>query len=118
MTKTKKYLPATIALLLALLLPVFPVMADWMGGINNAASSSGLPENTIYNVIKTILQWLLRLFTLIAVLMFVVYGLMFITAGSGKASQTAKEGVKYAIVGIFIGLDGHAFFYGFANRID
>jgi H+/Cl- antiporter ClcA len=110
--KTKKNLALSLCFLPLFLFfagasPIFA--ADpWEAGLNLARDNSGLPETSLDDVILTVLKWLLLIFTFIAVIAFIVAGLMFLTSG-GNSTQTenAKNYVKYAIIGIAVGLSGY-----------
>ncbi|MDZ7612180.1 MAG: hypothetical protein U5L10_05435 [Candidatus Moranbacteria bacterium] len=81
--------------------------ADWNDGIEEIRNYN-LPEMSIYGIIVALLQWLLMIFTAIAVISFIVYGIMFLAAGASKdAAEKAKNGVQYSIMGIVIGLAGY-----------
>lgn len=87
----------------------FPAHADWINGMDLARTFSGLPStNQVEDVVLNIMLWLLRLFTLIAVIGFVVNGLMYIMAGASSGlAEKAKKGVGFAIAGVAIGLAGY-----------
>lgn len=113
MTKnTKKKLALSLCCLPLFLFfaSAIPALAasPWAEGINLARDNSGLPETRLDDVIFTVLRWLLSIFTFLAVIAFVVAGIMFLTSG-GNSSQTeaAKNYVKYAIIGVAVGLSGY-----------
>lgn len=73
--------------------------------IESVADISGVPKNTFYGVVLAILLWLLRIFTIAAVIAFIVSGIMFLLAGTNKdMAEKAKSGVTYSIIGITVAL--------------
>lgn len=85
------------------------VSADWTDGLSLAGIFSGLPTILeVDQVIFNVLQWLLRIFTFLAVISFIVNGLMFILSGGNTDMATrAKKGVAYSIIGVAVGLSGY-----------
>lgn len=97
----------SIISLLLLSAPLHSLLADWSTGIGTAgtfALPNAMPENILINF----LLWLTYILTIIAVLAFVISGIMFLTSG-GNSEQTgrAKEFVKYSIIGIIVSLSGY-----------
>lgn len=86
--------------------------ADWIEGLG-VAGSFGLPNSPgIEWVISGLLMWLLRIFTLLAVISFVVTGIMYFGAGSNQdMAEKAKSGVTLSIIGVAIGLSGYIIIY-------
>lgn len=109
MSRLVKKLALPVFLLIAVLFSANPAYADWINGMELARTFSGLPStNQVEDVVLNIMLWLLRLFTLIAVIGFVINGLMYILAGSSSAlAEKAKKGVGFGIAGIAIGLAGY-----------
>ncbi len=109
---TKKILSVAFCLLslFLFLLQAVPVSASnpWSNGLNLARNNSGLPENQAEDVIFTFLNWLLLIFTFISVIAFIIAGIMFLTAGGNtQQADSARNYVKYAIIGIAVGLSGY-----------
>lgn len=113
MTKnTKKYLALSLYCLplFLFLIGTIPAFAasPWESGLNLARDNSGLPETRLDDVIFTVLRWMLSIFTFLAVIAFVIAGMMFLTSGGNSSqTETAKNYVKYAIIGIIVGLSGY-----------
>lgn len=102
---TKKI--TSLVILLALFAGARIVSADWQVGLYSAGLY-GLPDNSVTNIIDNTLLWILRIFTLLAVISFVVTGIMFLMSGSNTAmAEKAKAGVGYSIIGIVVGLIGY-----------
>lgn len=79
----------------------------WDAGMVNA-KAAGLPDQTIYNIISSTLQWMLAILGFIAIIAFVISGLLYLTAAGdeGQAEQ-AKNAMKYAIIGVIVALVGY-----------
>jgi hypothetical protein len=76
------------------------------GQIN--AERSGLPTGTIYNIIGSTLQWLLAILGFIAVIGFVISGILYLTAAGNEAQiEKAKNAMTYSIVGVIVALMGY-----------
>lgn len=67
----------------------------------------GLPDSTIYQIIYAFLQWLLQIFTFLAVIGFVMSGIIFVTAGASGRADTARAWLVNTIIGIIVGLSGY-----------
>ena len=94
-------------LLLILLSPLAIVQADWIAGINKAGTF-GLPNASVDTIVIEFLFWILAIFTILAVISFVITGIMFFTAGANtENAEKAKKMVTYSIIGITIGLSGY-----------
>ena len=85
------------------------VSADWTRGLELARAFSELPHgNNAEQVVFAVLMWLLAIFTFLAVIAFIVNGLMFILSGGNVDMATrAKKGVTYSIIGVAVGLSGY-----------
>lgn len=83
-------------------------LAGWSDQIGMINIDANLPESTLAEVIRTLLLYLLAIFTMLSVLSFVIYGVMFLMGGVNKdAADSARKGVTYSITGIVIGLSGY-----------
>jgi cytochrome bd-type quinol oxidase subunit 2 len=72
-----------------------------------SGSSTGLPETDIAQVLTNVMNWLLSLVGLLAIFMFVVAGVQYLTAaGDEKQTETAKSTMKNAAVGVAVSLLG------------
>jgi cytochrome bd-type quinol oxidase subunit 2 len=73
---------------------------------------TGLPETEAGQVIVNIMYWLLGMLGLLAMVMFVVSGIMYLTAGGDeKNTEHAKNNIKYAIIGVAVALLGYTIVY-------
>ncbi|NTW14766.1 MAG: hypothetical protein HGA38_00160 [Candidatus Moranbacteria bacterium] len=74
-----------------------------------SASSTGLPDTAADTVVINIMNWLLGMLGLLAMIMFVVSGIMYLTAGGDeKRTESAKNNIKYAVIGVAVALLGYA----------
>jgi hypothetical protein len=70
-------------------------------------SGTGLPENSIMNIIKGIMNWLLALVGILGVIGFAIAGILYLTAaGDEDRIKTAKSAMTYSIIGVIIALLG------------
>lgn len=86
--------------------------AQWTGGggarsgLGNSGSV-GLPGGTVYNIISQTLAWLLGILGFIAIIGFVISGILYLTsAGNDSQAEQAKNAMKYSIIGVIVGLVG------------
>ncbi len=67
----------------------------------------GLSGTSIFELLSTILNWLLSLVGILGVLGFVVSGIMYLTAaGDTKAIDRAKSIMLYSVIGVIVALVG------------
>ncbi|NTW89796.1 MAG: hypothetical protein HGB37_02725 [Candidatus Moranbacteria bacterium] len=77
-----------------------------------SGASTGLPETEIGQVVINIMYWLLGMLGLLAIVMFVVSGIMYLTAGGDeKNTEHAKNNMKYAVIGVAVALLGYTIVY-------
>jgi hypothetical protein len=70
-------------------------------------TNTGLSSASIYDILSDIFLWLMGLFTIFAVIAFVISGIQYLTsAGDSEQIETAKRNAKYALLGVVIGLSG------------
>ena len=73
-------------------------------------TGTGLPENAagIPGVIANVLKWLLLIFGALAIIAFVISGIIYLTsAGDEDQIKKAKQAMIYAVLGVIIGLAGY-----------
>ncbi|MBT6753923.1 hypothetical protein HN784_01425 [bacterium] len=75
--------------------------------INRNMASTGLNNTSVAQIIFTILQWLLLILTFLAVMGFVISGIMYITAGGSDRADEARKWLTYSIIGIIVALLGY-----------
>ncbi|NTW29927.1 MAG: hypothetical protein HGB34_03945 [Candidatus Moranbacteria bacterium] len=77
-----------------------------------SSSTTGLPDTAADQVVINIMNWLLGMLGLLAMIMFVVSGIMYLTAGGDeKNTEHAKNNIKYAIIGVAVALLGYTIMY-------
>ncbi|NLC31535.1 MAG: hypothetical protein GX765_05805 [Candidatus Moranbacteria bacterium] len=97
--KTKKTFYTVASSLL--LLPAM-VSAQW-----EVSNDGALPDGTIYEIIRSIMNWLLALVGIIGVIGFVIAGIIYLTAaGDSSKAETAKNAMTYSIIGVIVALMG------------
>ena len=70
-------------------------------------TGTGLPDNSIMNIIKGIMNWLLALVGILGVIGFAIAGILYLTAaGDEERIKTAKSAMTYSIIGVIIALLG------------
>jgi len=71
-------------------------------------SNTGLPDKPVADILTNVLNWLLGIFTTIAIIAFVISGFQYLTsAGDDTQIETAKKNMKWSIVGVLVGLSGY-----------
>lgn len=74
---------------------------------NASIGSTGLSEITVRGMITLIMNWLLYLLAALAVLGFVIAGILYITAAGDEAkTEKAKGLITYSIIGLVVALLG------------
>ena len=68
---------------------------------------AGLDDTPVADIVETVMLWLLLIFTYIAVIGFIISGVMYITAGGSGRAEEAKKWMVYSIIGTAIGLSGY-----------
>ena len=68
---------------------------------------TNLPSGSIFEIINNIMKWLLGLISFIAIIGFVIAGILYLTAaGDEKRIESAKKAMVYSIVGVVVALVG------------
>jgi len=76
-----------------------------IGGLGG--SSSGLPSESILGIVQNILYWLLGILSAVALIGFIISGIMYLTAaGDETQAGKAKKAMLYSIIGVIVGLSG------------
>jgi len=80
-------------------------MTGGMGG--GGMGMAGLPSGTVTGVVATFLQWLLGIFGLLALISFLISGIMYFSAvGNKEDAEKAKKNMEWSIIGVIVGLAG------------
>ncbi|MDO8565884.1 MAG: pilin [Candidatus Moranbacteria bacterium] len=70
-------------------------------------STTGLANKSVYSIIGTFMNWLLGLVGVLAVIAFVISGILYLTAaGNEEQVEKAKGIMTYAIIGLVVALLG------------
>lgn len=70
-------------------------------------AATNLPLASVTTIIRDIMYWLLQLVGILAVIGFVIAGILYLTAaGSDDRIATAKSALLYSIIGIIVALGG------------
>jgi hypothetical protein len=110
----KKFYYFTFFALLALALSNF-ASAQW---IPESYIGTGLPHESIYNIIYSFLFWLLAIFGMIALIGFAISGIMYLTsAGNDTQIESAKKAMKWSLVGVVVGLIGLVILFAVTNLL-
>lgn len=88
---------------------VLPILALAQFDPSRGLAASGLSNTPFYLVLVSIMQYLLLIFTVVAVIGFIVSGLIFITAGASGRAEVGQKWLVYTIIGIIVGLVGYIF---------
>lgn len=95
---------------LALLLTVLglPLLVGAQFNPTTGAGGTNLSTDSLYDTLVNILNILLGIIAVLAVLGFVISGIMFITAGgSSDRAESAKSWLIYSIIGVAVALIGY-----------
>jgi len=81
-----------------------PALAFAQFGLPNGTN---LPDNSIMNIIKGIMNWLLALVGILGVIGFAIAGILYLTAaGDEDRIGLAKRAMTWSIVGVIVALLG------------
>lgn len=84
-----------------------PALAGAQFDPSREVGSANLSDASFFEVLVTIMQYLLAILTILGVIGFIISGIIYITAaGAGKA-EMAQKWLLYSIVGILVGLIGY-----------
>ncbi len=80
----------------------------WTAGFQNVKDQSELPNATIRQIVSGFMMWLLAILGFIAIIAFIVSGLLYLTAaGNDGQIKTAKAAMTWSIVGVIVALVGY-----------
>lgn len=110
MNSIKKIFYAVFALILVstplTALGAAPVSSGYNAD-NTAKVALGLSNEPIFVIITVFMNWLLGIIGVLAVVAFVIAGILYLTsAGDEDQAEKAKEVIKYAIIGLVVALLG------------
>jgi len=116
MKKTKKILlVAPLSVSLAII--VLPSIIFAEGVV--IPSDTGLPQGSdLKTVVENFMKWLLMIFGFLAIIAFIISGIMYLTSGGDKErAETAKKAMNYAIIGVVVGLAGYVIIQAVENML-
>lgn len=65
------------------------------------------PQDGVRAVLSGVLNWMLGIIGIVALISFAISGIMYLTsAGESGQAETAKDAMKYSIIGIIVALSG------------
>jgi len=100
--KTKK-----VAYFIGSLALVAPFAALAAGLDTSAGGGTGLPDSSLTDIVKSIMNWLLMMIGVFAVIGFAIAGVLYLTAaGNEKQVDRAKTAMTYSIVGVIVAIAG------------
>lgn len=114
MKKQKKLKEKFFGIITAFFFPALALAQTATGGWNKESlkTATKLPQNSIFNIITNIVSWLLAIFGFIAVVGFVISGIMYlVAAGDEDMQERAKRAMIYSITGVIVGLAGLVVIY-------
>lgn len=84
-----------------------------------ATKPSNLPQSSDFGILLTkVLNYFIGLVGLIAVVMLIISGFRYLTAGGNEdATEKAKQGILYAIVGIIVVVISFALIFTVTNTL-
>jgi hypothetical protein len=63
------------------------------------------PTGGIAGILGYFMNWILAIFSIIAIIAFVISGIQYMTAaGDESQAETAKRNMKYAMIGVLVGM--------------
>jgi len=96
---------------IALLFLVSLTANVWASNGVTIPSNTGLPGGTLFSVIEGLMKWLLGIFGFLAIISFIITGIMYFMGGSmtgeKKDVSGAKKQMQWSIIGVIIGLSGY-----------
>jgi len=101
--KTKKILSFFVVAGVA----VLPLFAGAQFEPARGIGDAQLQDTSVYEIIKTIMQWMLLIITIIAVIGFIISGFMFIIGDTSENKESAKKWLTYSIIGVVVALVGY-----------
>ncbi len=80
----------------------------WASGLSRVKTESGLAQTSIPELVSNLMTWILMLFGFIAIIGFVISGILYLTAaGDTKRIEQAKTAMIWSIVGVIVALMGY-----------
>lgn len=123
MNKIKNVLFGAVAMVVAFAPLSALALADGLTNANTTANYSGLANTSISTLMTNLMNWLLGIVGFLAVIGFVISGILYLTAaGDDDQITKAKSAMMYSIIGVIVALLGFVvltaaktFFQGTSN---
>ncbi len=117
--KTKKTVKKIIIASASFVGSMIAVSAAPSGWSPSNYSGTGLPSGSISDIISNVVMWALGIFGFIAIIGFVVSGIMYLTsAGDDAAMKKAKSAMYYSLTGVIVGLIGYIIVYAVHSMLN
>lgn len=97
------------AFALILVFMAAPMVAFGQWGVgNDNARGAGTPDASIYQIIRTTMNYLLAILGFLAIIGFVIAGILYLTAaGNDDQMKKAKNAMLWSIMGVIVALVGY-----------
>jgi hypothetical protein len=96
-----------LSFMAALTILMVPMLAGAQFDPVRESGSTNLSTNSVYSILVTFMRYALVILTILAVIGFIISGLIYITAGGAGKADTAQKWLQYSIMGIIVGLIGY-----------
>ena len=107
------------------------VSVDTSGNLSASVGSNGyasggwalsnpynLPSGSLLGIASNLLFWLLSIFAVAGIIGFIISGIFYlIAAGDDGMMEKGKEGMKWSIIGIIVGLSGYVIMQAVASLL-
>ena len=81
--------------------------AGVMEKLDTISQNTNLPKSDVVDVLSNFLRWALEIFGILAVLAFIISGVIYLTAaGNTTQIEKAKKAMQWSIIGVVVGLGG------------
>lgn len=103
-TNLVKFIEAALIVTFFLSVDIQTAFGQW--NVSNY-DRTGLPKTPLGKIIGNVALWLLSIFGFIAIIGFVISGIIYLTsAGNENMQEQAKRAMQYSIIGVIVGLAG------------
>jgi hypothetical protein len=119
MQKQKKYRPKIFVAMSVLSFATIAFAQTAFGQWNKSNyDMTQLPKASILSIITNIVSWLLMIIGLVAIIGFIISGILYLTAaGDEDQQEKAKRAMYYSITGVIVGLAGLVVIYAVNNML-
>lgn len=90
---------------------------DKIGGVC-FPTDTGLSEASITSILGNLFSWVMGLFTMLAIIAFVISGIQYLTAaGDDDRMENGKKNLTFSIIGVLVGLSGFVIVQAIASAL-